>query len=166
MVIDKKPRAFHPTHGSLLGGLLGCAILLAGAIWAANTLPAHSYSSNSAPLMMAGSGGLILAVSVYGYHTGRRRLELRAWLGKHGRSVWVPSEHTRVRITFHDPETNRPSIFVVDALWTDPATGRTHTATSAHLRDDPTTHLRSYRRVLVRYDPADPARCLVDLAEP
>ncbi|WP_330251404.1 DUF3592 domain-containing protein [Nocardia sp. NBC_00565] len=123
---------------------------------------ADLHSTYGGPLFAGGFGVLIIAAAVVGYVYGRRKMKLREWLDRQGREIWVPAEHTRVRVTHHDSDSNRPSVFVLQGCWVDPITRRTFTAESDMLREDP-SELVSFRgRVRVLYDPADPTRNRID----
>lgn len=109
------------------------------------------------PLMTGGFGVLVVAAGVFGYRYGRRKMVLREWLDRHGREMWVPAEHTRVRVIFHD-EGDRPTVFVLQASWVDPTTRRTVYTDSDMLREDPSELVRAHGGVRVLYDPEDPSR--------
>ncbi|MEV0385848.1 DUF3592 domain-containing protein [Nonomuraea sp. NPDC050643] len=113
-----------------------------------------------APLIVGGLGAVFTPIGAVLFVKGRRIARLRAWLREQGRPVWAEIEHVgrdfTVRVTNRHP-------YVVHATWQDERTGRTYTATSDHLRDDPGPRLRGQTRVRVLYDAADPSRNLVDL---
>ncbi|WP_329407309.1 DUF3592 domain-containing protein [Nocardia vinacea] len=123
---------------------------------------ADLHSTYGGPLVAGGFGVLVAVVGVVGYGYGRRKLKLREWLDQRGREIWVPAEHTRVRVTHHDSDSNRPLVFVLQAGWVDPISRRTFHADSAMLREDPSELVRLSGRVRVLYDPADPTRNRVD----
>ncbi|MEV2221081.1 DUF3592 domain-containing protein [Nocardia vinacea] len=119
---------------------------------------ADLHSTYGGPLFTGGFGVLVLAAGIVGYLYGRRKLKLREWLDQRGREIWVPAEHTRVRVTHHDSDSNRPSVFVLQAAWVDPISRRTFHADSDMLREDPSELVRLRGRVRVLCDPADPNR--------
>ncbi|MFG6194367.1 DUF3592 domain-containing protein [Nonomuraea sp. JJY05] len=113
-----------------------------------------------APLIVGGLGVVFTPIGAVLFVKGRRITRLRAWLRQEGRPVWAEIEHVgrdfSVRVNNRHP-------YVVHATWRDERTGRTYTAASDHLRDDPGPRLRGQTRVRVLYDAADPARNLIDL---
>ncbi|MCF6472773.1 DUF3592 domain-containing protein [Nonomuraea sp. MG754425] len=116
-----------------------------------------------APLIIGGLGVVFTPLGTVLFVRGRRIARLRAWLREQGRQVWAEIDHVgrdiSVRVNHRHP-------YVVHAIWQDERTGRTHTATSDHLRHDPGPRLRGRTHVRVLYDPADPDRNLVDLDAP
>ncbi|WP_433729372.1 DUF3592 domain-containing protein [Nocardia sp. CA-129566] len=129
--------------------------------------PAHAevadlHSTYGGPLFAGGFGVLVVAAGTAGYVCGRRKMKLREWLDQRGREIWVPAEHTRVRVTHHDCHSHRPLVFVLRATWVDPISRRTMHADSDMLRADPSELVRSRGRVRVLYDPADPTRNRID----
>lgn len=121
---------------------------------------ASFWSAFLAPLIVGGLGLVFTPIGAVFFVKGRRIARLRAWLWEQGEQVWAEIEHVgrdfRVRV-------NRRHPYVVRATWQDERTGRTYTAASDYLRDDPGPRLRGQARVRVLYDPADPDRNLVDL---
>lgn len=124
---------------------------------------ADLHSIYAGPLFAGGFGVLITAAAIVGFVYGRRKRKLREWLDRHGREIWVPAEHTRVRVTHHDSDSNQPSVFVLRASWVDPITRRTFCADSDMLREDPSELVSSRGRVRVLYDPAIPTRNRIDV---
>ncbi|WP_051183307.1 DUF3592 domain-containing protein [Nocardia vinacea] len=124
---------------------------------------ADLHSTYGGPLFVGGFGVLVVVAGIAGYGYGRRELKLRDWLDQRGREIWVPAEHTRVRVTHHDFDSNRPLVFVLQAGWVDPISRRTVHADSDMLREDPSELVRLSGRVRVLYDPADPTRNRVDV---
>lgn len=122
---------------------------------------ADLHSTYAGALFVGGFGVLIIAAGTVGYVYGWRKLKLREWLDQNGREIWVPAEHTRVRITSHD-DRNRPSFFVLQAAWVDPIMRRTICVDSDFLREDPSELVRSRGRVRVLSDSADPTRNRID----
>ncbi|MEV0616422.1 DUF3592 domain-containing protein [Nonomuraea sp. NPDC050404] len=118
------------------------------------------WSAFLAPLIVGGLGVVFTPIGTVLFVKGRRIARLRAWLRERGQEVWAEIEHVgrdfSVRVNNRHP-------YVVHATWQDTRTGRTYTAASDHLRDDPGPRLRGQGRVRVLYDPADPARNLIDL---
>lgn len=83
----------------------------------------------------------------------------RDWLRQHGHEVWAAARvdiERKVKINDRHP-------YVVRATWQDARTGRAYTATSDYIRHDPGPVLQGRSHVRVLYDPADPARNMVDL---
>ncbi|MGW4966254.1 DUF3592 domain-containing protein [Nonomuraea sp. NPDC004186] len=113
-----------------------------------------------APLIVGGLGVVFTPIGTVLFVKGRRIARLRAWLREQGQQVWAEIEHVGrdfgVRVNNRHP-------YVVHATWQDERTGRTYTAASDHLRDDPGPRLRGRTRVRVLYDAADPDRNLIDL---
>lgn len=90
---------------------------------------------------------------------GRRKARLHAWLRQEGQEVWAAA-----RVGFDCSVTvDGRHPYVIHAEWRDERTGRTHTAKSGHLHDDPAPRLPGRTRVRVLYDPGNPDRNMVDL---
>ncbi|TMR92325.1 DUF3592 domain-containing protein [Nonomuraea basaltis] len=121
---------------------------------------ASVWSAFLAPLIVGGLGVVFTPIGAVLFVKGRRITRLRAWLWEQGQQVWAEIEHVgrdfAVRVNNRHP-------YVVHAMWQDERTGRTYTAASDYLRDDPGPRLQGQTRVLVLYDAADPERNLVDL---
>ncbi|MET7336738.1 DUF3592 domain-containing protein [Nonomuraea sp. NPDC005650] len=121
---------------------------------------ASFWSAFLAPVIVGGLGVVFTPIGTVLFVKGRRAVRQRAWLLARGRQVWAEIEHVgrdfSVRVNNRHP-------YVVHATWQDEGTGRTYTAASDHLRDDPAPRLRGRTRVRVLYDAADPDRNLVDL---
>jgi hypothetical protein len=111
------------------------------------------------PIFFAVGGIPMTAVDVVMLLVERSTGRLRAWLRQEGREVWAPA---RVEIDA-SLKLNGRHPHVVHAEWRDERTGRTHTAKSEHLPDDPSPRLTGRTHVRVLYDPSDPDRNMVDL---
>lgn len=125
-----------------------------------NARIASFWSAFLAPLIVGGLGVAFTPIGAVLFVKGRRVARLRAWLWEQGQQVWAEIEHVGRDFSV---EVNNRHPYVVHATWQDERTGRTYTATSDYLRDDPGLRLRGQTRVRVLYDPADPDRNLVDL---
>jgi hypothetical protein len=112
------------------------------------------------PLITGGIGLVFAPIGAVFVVLGRRHKKLRAWLFKHGREVWATVAEVRLDTS---TRINGRSPYVVHATWTDRQTGRTYTAVSDYLRDDPGPSLERHKHIRVRYDVDDPERNLVDL---
>lgn len=118
------------------------------------------WSAFLAPLIVGGLGVVFTPIGAILFVKGRRIARLRAWLWKQGRQVWAEIEHVGRDFSV---QVNKRHPYVVHATWQDERTGRTYTAVSDHLRDDPGPRLQGQTRVRVLYDAADPDRNLIDL---
>jgi hypothetical protein len=111
------------------------------------------------PLIAGGLGLGFTAVGTPMFAFSMRSLRRRAWLREHGQEIWTPDvemdQLRNVRINGRHP-------YVIRATWQDPATGRTHTATSDPRRNPFLEHAPgTLFRVL--FKPDCPEQCLVDL---
>ncbi|WP_285579130.1 DUF3592 domain-containing protein [Actinoallomurus iriomotensis] len=121
---------------------------------------ASFWSAFLAPLIVGGLSMVFTPIGAVLFVRGRRIQRLRARLWSQGRQVWAKIERVGRDL---GTEVNGRHPYVVHASWQDERTGRTYTATSDNLRNDPGPRLRGRTHVRVLYDPADPDRNLVDL---
>jgi Protein of unknown function (DUF3592) len=121
---------------------------------------ASFWSAYFAPMVLGGLGIVFTPIGVALLVVGRRSLLRRRKLLQDGREVWA--EIAQVGVEF-GVKINGRHPYVVHATWYDERTGRTHIATSDHLRADPGPGLLGRTHVRVLYDPADPDRNVVDL---
>lgn len=112
------------------------------------------------PLIFGGLGIVLAPVGTVLFVKGRRTLARQDWLRRNGQEVWAEIAHIgpefTVRINGRHP-------YVVRATWRDASTGRSFTATSDYVREDPGPTLQGQTHVRVLFDPADPDRNLLEL---
>jgi hypothetical protein len=121
---------------------------------------ASFWSAYLAPIILGGIGIVFAPLGTVLFVKGRKVQRQRKWLLEKGREVWA--EIADVGVDF-SMRINGRHPYVVHATWHDGGTGRTHVATSEHLREDPGPGLLGRTHVRVLYDPADPDRNLMDL---
>jgi hypothetical protein len=149
-------------------GLVGLVMLGAGVAWAVSAAAFQAedaqtvtfWSTYLGPMIVGGMGIVFTAFGAVLFVKGRREQRQREWLLENGREVWA--EIADIGVDF-GVEIHGRHPYVVHARWYDESSGRTHTATSDYLRNDPGPDLVDRTHVRVLYDPTDPHRNLVDL---
>lgn len=112
-------------------------------------------------VMIGGFGSLFVLAGAAAFVSARRSRRLTVWLTDHGREMFVPARSVRVREGARGPRSREPLSYSLEAVCTDPATGRPFTAKSAPYEQHPGSYLATREHLRVLYDPADPTRNLL-----
>ncbi|WP_456299812.1 DUF3592 domain-containing protein [Nocardia yamanashiensis] len=112
-------------------------------------------------VMIGGFGSLFVLAGGWAFVSARRHRRLAVWLTDHGRELFVPVHSVLVQEGGHGRRSEEPLSYSLEAVCTDPATGRPFTAKSAPYEQHPGRYLATREHLRVLYDPADPGRNLL-----